>query len=100
LSTFWQLGPVSEDPEECYEGQRSEIGAAKGGSEASGQLVERYNRLVHGMILHKLRKPDEVEALVQDVFCKAYQELPNLREPEKFAPWLARMAANQAQAWL
>ena len=52
------------------------------------------------MILQKLRKSDEVEDLVQDVFCKAYQELPNLREPEKFAPWLARMAAKQAQTWL
>ena len=71
-----------------------------GDSEALGQLIERYNRLVHGVILHKLRKSNEVEDIVQDVFCKAYQELPDLREPEKFAPWLARMAANQAQVWL
>ena len=71
-----------------------------GDNEAFGQLVERYNRLVHGVILHKLRRSDEVEDLVQDVFCKAYQELPHLRQPDKFAPWLARMAANQAQAWL
>lgn len=71
-----------------------------GDSEAFGDLVERYNRLVHGVILHKVRRPDEVEDLVQDVFCKAYQELPSLREPGKFPPWLERMAANHAQAWL
>ena len=71
-----------------------------GDSEALGQLVERYNRLVHGVILHKLRKSNEVEDIVQDVFCKAYQELPDVREPDKFALWLARMAANQAQDWL
>ena len=57
-----------------------------GDSEAFGDLVERYNRLVHGVILHKVRRPDEVEDLVQDVFCKAYQELPSLREPGKFPP--------------
>ena len=71
-----------------------------GKSEAFGDLVERYGRLVHGIILHKVRQSDEVEDLVQDVFCKAYQELSNLREHEKFAPWLARMASNRAQAWI
>ena len=71
-----------------------------GNNEAFGELVERYTRLVHGVILHKVRQADEVEDLVQDVFCKAYQELTNLREHDKFAPWLARMASNRAQAWL
>lgn len=74
--------------------------ALAGNSEAFADLVERYGRLVHGIILYKVRLPDEVEDLVQDVFCKAYQELPTLREPDKFAPWLARMATNRAQAWL
>lgn len=74
--------------------------ALEGDREAFGILVERYARLVHGVILHKVRRPDEVEDLVQDVFCKAFEKLPSLREPEKFAPWLARMASNQAQAWL
>ena len=71
-----------------------------GKRDAFGDLVERYTGLVHGVILHKVRRPDEVEDLVQDVFCKAYEELGNLREPGKFAPWLARMALNKAQAWL
>ncbi len=74
--------------------------ALAGNSEAFADLVERYGRLVHGIILYKVRLPDEVEDLVQDVFCKAYQELPRLRDSDKFAPWLARMATNRAQAWL
>ncbi|MFT5088989.1 MAG: RNA polymerase sigma-70 factor (ECF subfamily) [Candidatus Latescibacterota bacterium] len=74
--------------------------ALAGNNEAFADLVERYGRLVHGIILYKVRLVDEVEDLVQDVFCKAYQELPTLREPDKFAPWLARMANNRAQAWL
>jgi len=72
----------------------------EGDREAFGALVERYTRLVHGVILHKVRRPDEVEDLVQDVFCKAYERLSSLREHRKFGPWLARMASNRAQAWL
>jgi RNA polymerase sigma-70 factor (ECF subfamily) len=56
--------------------------------------------LAHGVILQKVRQADEVEDLVQDVFCKAYQELVNLPDPDKFASWLTRMANNRAQAWL
>ncbi|NKB71381.1 MAG: sigma-70 family RNA polymerase sigma factor [Candidatus Latescibacteria bacterium] len=71
-----------------------------GERETFDALVRRYIGLVHGVIFQKVRRPDEVEDLVQDVFCKAYEELPTLRDPDKFAPWLARMAANQAQTWL
>jgi RNA polymerase sigma factor (sigma-70 family) len=72
----------------------------EGNRDAFGDLVERYSGLVHGVILHKVRRPDEVEDLVQDVFCKAYEDLGNLRDPGKFAPWLARIAVNKAQGWL
>ena len=71
-----------------------------GEREAFGELVERYTGLVRGVIYHKVRRPDEVDDLVQDVFCKAYQELPKLREAAKFGPWLGRIALNRAQAWL
>ena len=47
-----------------------------------------------------MRRPDEVEDLVQDVFVKAFQELSNLRDRGKFGPWLGRIALNRAQAWL
>jgi RNA polymerase sigma-70 factor, ECF subfamily len=71
-----------------------------GDREAFGELVERYTGLVRGVIYHKVRRPDEVDDLVQDVFCKAYQELQNLRDFAKFGPWLGRIALNRAQAWL
>ena len=71
-----------------------------GDREAFGDLVGRYSGLVHGVILNKVRRPDEVEDLVQDVFCKAFEELPKLRDPNRFAPWPARIAQNRAQQWL
>ncbi|MBT6148557.1 MAG: sigma-70 family RNA polymerase sigma factor [Gemmatimonadetes bacterium] len=71
-----------------------------GDRDAFADLISGYLGLVHGIILNKVRRPDEVEDLVQDVFVKAYQELPRLRDRDKFGPWLGRIALNRAQAWL
>jgi DNA-directed RNA polymerase specialized sigma24 family protein len=38
-----------------------------------------------------VRRPDEVEDLAQDVFVKAFQELPKLRDRGTFGPWLGRL---------
>ena len=65
-----------------------------------GDLVERYTGLVHGILLEKIRRPDEVEDLVQDTFAQAYEQLATLREPAKFGPWIGRIAANMATDWL
>lgn len=66
---------------------------------AFGDLVERYSALVRGLLLEATRQPDVVEDLLQEVFCKAYENLTHLRQPARFAAWLARMAVNQAQDW-
>lgn len=67
---------------------------------AFGDLVERYNSLVHGLIWEITRHSDAVEDLVQEVFCKAYEDLSRLRQPARFPAWLASIAANKAQDWL
>ena len=68
--------------------------ALTGDSQAFGDLVERYERLVHGVILETVRRPDEVEDLVQEVFCRVYEQLASLRDPARFAGWVSRLAAN------
>ena len=67
-----------------------------GDTAAFGQLVERYSGLVHGSILAIIRRPDEVEDLVQETFCKAYQKLGELRRKTHFAPWVAQIAQRAA----
>ena len=71
-----------------------------GDKQAFGDLVERYERLVHGLILETVRRPDETQDLVQEVFSKAYEQLSSLREPSCFAGWVARLASNTAIQWL
>ena len=71
-----------------------------GERDAFGILVERYGPLVRGLILEKVRRPDEVEDLAQVAFGKAYEQLSTLRNPRQFAVWLRRIAGNQALDWL
>ncbi|MCC7262489.1 MAG: sigma-70 family RNA polymerase sigma factor [Candidatus Latescibacteria bacterium] len=68
----------------------------EGDRNAFGDLVERYGRLVRGVIWETLRRPDEVEDLAQEVFFRAYEQLPKLRQPAKFASWLWQIATNTA----
>ena len=71
-----------------------------GDRDAFGDLIERYADLIHGVILEKIRRPDDVEDLMQETFAKAYQSLSTLDQPAKFAPWIGRIAANLAVNWL
>ena len=71
-----------------------------GDQEAFGDLVERYGGLVRGTVMEIVRRPQELEDLAQDAFCRAFEELPRLREPAKFGHWLGRIAANVALGWL
>lgn len=71
-----------------------------GDTAAFGDLVERYGGLVHGIILERVRRSEDVQDLAQETFCRAYAQLPNLRHPARFAPWLAQIARNSVLRWL
>jgi RNA polymerase sigma-70 factor (ECF subfamily) len=38
--------------------------------------------------------------LVQDAFLAAWQQLPHLRDPDRFAPWLHRIVVNRGRSML
>ena len=69
-----------------------------GDPDAFGELVTRYAALVHGVIFEMVRRHDEVEDIIQDAFCTAYERLPGLRKQNRFASWLCRIAVNTALA--
>jgi RNA polymerase sigma-70 factor (ECF subfamily) len=72
------------------------VAAARDGDRtAFGQLYERYARMVHGVLLAKVRVGD-VDDLVQDVFIRALRRLSTLRETASFGAWLAAIARNVA----
>lgn len=69
--------------------------AAAGDRAAFGELYSRYARVVHGILLARVRC-HEAEDLVQDVFLTAMSRLPQLRDHESFSSWICTIARNRA----
>lgn len=82
-------------PAEMAEALLSVVEVARGGDRAAfARLFRRYERMVHGILLVKVR-PAEAEDLVQDVFLAALERLPTLEDPAAFGGWLAQIARNR-----
>lgn len=69
--------------------------ARAGSREAFDLLARHFASMVHGILLAHAPRP-EVDDLFQDVFIKAWQGLPRLREADAFGSWLAKLARNRA----
>jgi len=69
--------------------------AQQGDTEAFGQLYRRYARMVHGILLGRVRHV-EVEDVVQEVFLRALPRVRELRDTSRFGSWLAAIARNLA----
>ena len=73
--------------------------ARNGDSRAFGILIERYRPLVYSEVLRYVKQSDDADDLVQDVFCKAFQQINRLQHPQLFPVWLRRSASNTALSW-
>ena len=60
-------------------------------------LFLRYQHKLHGLVGRYLRRPEEVEDVVQEAFIKAYRALPRFRGQSAFYTWLYRIAVNAAK---
>src|ERR1035438_1247288 len=59
-------------------------------------LVSRWEKRVYNYLLRIVGNREDALDLAQDVFLKAYQNLRKLDDPQRFAPWLYRIAHNEA----
>ncbi len=71
-----------------------------GNPEAFGDLVERYQGRLFGLVLMMLRQPAGAEEVVQDAFVRAYAHLDQYDDARPLYPWLATIAIRLAQNWL
>jgi RNA polymerase sigma-70 factor (ECF subfamily) len=71
-----------------------------GDTAAFGQLVKRYQGHVYGLAYSLLRDWAEAQDLTQETFVRAYVNLGALREPDRFAAWLRRVAFGTCMDWL
>jgi len=74
--------------------------ARRGSVDAFNLLVSRWEKRIYNYLLRLVRDREDAMDLSQDVFLKAYQNLPKLGDPARFAPWLFRIAHNEAYSLL
>jgi RNA polymerase sigma-70 factor (ECF subfamily) len=74
--------------------------ARRGNVEGYNLLVSRWEKRVFNYLLRLVRNREDALDLSQDVFLKAYQNLRKLEDPGRFAPWLFRIAHNEAYSLL
>ena len=72
----------------------------KGNPRAFDTLVQKYQPVVYGRARLIVRNPQDAEDLTQEVFIKAYQNLPKLRDASRFAGWLSRIVKNVCVTWI
>ena len=70
--------------------------ASRGSVESYNLLVSRWEKRVYNYLLRITGNREDALDLAQDVFLKAYQNLRKLDDPGRFAPWLYRIAHNEA----
>ncbi len=70
--------------------------ARRGDVETYNLLISRWEKRVFNYMLRLVANREDALDLTQDVFLKAYQSLARLDDPARFAPWLFRIAHNEA----
>jgi len=63
-------------------------------SEGFNLLVRQWEKPIFNFILRMIGDRDEAMDLCQDVFLKAFRELGTLKDRDRFAAWLYRIAHN------
>lgn len=58
-------------------------------------LMKRHSPMLMGFLAGKTSNACDAEDLAQEVFISCYRYLSKLREQERFAPWLMRIARNR-----
>lgn len=85
-------GAPRDIPDECT----LVIQAQEGEQPAFEVLFERYNDRICRYMSRMVGDDGIGCELTQEVFLKAWEALPGLRDPSRFASWLYRIATNRA----
>ena len=68
--------------------------AREGDDAAFTELVDLDGDLCYAIAYRILRDAERAQDAVQQAFLLAWRELPRLRDPERFGPWLHRLLVN------
>jgi len=89
--------PQGNDPAAAAAAELALVLAAKAGDRAAfGKLAQLYQRQCAAVALRLLGNTHDATELVQDALVKAYKNLDQLQQSERFGPWLMRIVTNLA----
>jgi RNA polymerase sigma factor (sigma-70 family) len=71
--------------------------AASGDRGAFRRLVDATRTTVASVAVAILRDPELAQDVAQEVYLAAWRELPKLREPTSFLPWIRQVTRNRAR---
>ncbi len=72
----------------------------QGNTHAFEKLIQRHRPWVQRQVWASTHQREESEDLVQDIFCRAFEQLPHLRESDRFGPWLGSIVTRMlASHW-
>ena len=71
-----------------------------GDGEAFAPLVEAYQRRIFHLVFHLVRRREDVEDIVQDIFMKAFAAISSYNFQSSFGTWLNRIAVNHCYDYL
>ena len=74
--------------------------AQRGDVDGYNLLVSRWEKRIFNYLLRLVRNREDAMDLCQDVLLKVYQNLRKLEDPARFAPWMYRIAHNEAYSML
>lgn len=67
-----------------------------GDFEAFGNLVEKYQKPVFNVILRMVGSYEDASEIAQQVFLKAFENLPHFGRDRRFFSWIYRIAINES----
>jgi len=87
--------PARADAAAAIDRLRPSITAAQRGDQAAFRLLyQEYARSVYNLVFRCVRNPQASEDVCQEIWVKAFRELPKLQDPQAFPAWLYRIAAR------
>ncbi len=88
---------VSPGEEGVAKEDRELVDAVRGGDSASyGVLYRAHAAAVRRVVAAMVGDPATTDDVVQEAFVRALEQLPNLREPDRFRAWLMAIARHAA----
>ncbi len=71
-----------------------------GQKEAFSRLVLRYQGILYGFVILRVKEPNIAEDIVQDSFLRAYRSLDKCTRPEGFSKWIFTLTSNLCKDYL